>query len=162
MTTNNPSKLYRTSVVPLPDFSDLTLNEPSPAPAKAVQPQLTRSRYPPSRRPKMLASEPPNQSLTSPGHPAPTPTPTPTRPSIETRMITRLEQQNEGLRDLLNKQSMIIIEARQILNQLTKNLITNDRAKIKQSLIDLNKTLEPMPERLSNIQLTTLTSITKL
>lgn len=131
-------KIYATCVVPLPDFSDLTLNAPKPAhaaPAQAVQPQIKPESYPRAPNPSKPALD----------------LPSPAKPLIETRTLDRLEAQNQDLRDLLNKQSLVIIEARQLLTQLTRNLVVNNKHGVKQSLLDLNKTLGSYPPKFSNI-----------
>lgn len=52
-----------------------------------------------------------------------------------------LEQQNENLRTLLEQTNSQIIDARVILKQLTSDLVVNNRAGIKQNLLELNRIL---------------------
>lgn len=134
MTTNQTK--YRTSVVPLPDFSDIIL-APRAEPARTPKPQTATHTPPAPPKPASESRKPvkphPSPSLPAPSH----------------------EPPDSLLRDLLNHQSMVIIEARAILSQLTKDLVVGNKPAIKASLIALNNALGTYPDHLAQVRLVT-------
>lgn len=109
--------LYRPSKVPLPP--DISIPEPTKPAGRQIPPTRT-----------IPTSEPSSPVFDRPS-----------RPTTEALENARLKQQNEDLRDLLNKTNMVIIEARVALKQLTSDLVVNNKAQIKQDILDLNKIL---------------------
>ena len=124
---------YRPCTIPLPP----SLDDPKPIIPTPARPVLARS-------PNPMVS-------TSLNLPTPALDP-PNRPTIEHLENVRLTQQNESLRDLLEKTNYTIISARPLLRQLTldiRDLVVNSSAhidsqtrdKIKQSIMELNEVL---------------------
>lgn len=69
------------------------------------------------------------------------PEPTIAEPRITASSLARIEEQNQGLRELLDREIMTKLDAKCLVNELARAMVENSKPKIKSVLIKLHATL---------------------